>query len=120
LSWKPVRFEERLHVVRDIAPNVMEVAIPPMVVQTLVENAIKYGVSRDPQPSDVSITARLDGDALEVKIGNTGTITRSTTAPASASAMRPIASIASGAKRHRCASQKIGPGTSPPTLRIPR
>lgn len=74
LELEGVRFEERLRVVRDIAADALGVQVPPMVVQTLVENAIKYGVSRDPEPSEVSISARVDTESLEVRVGNTGTI----------------------------------------------
>ena len=120
LELEAVRFEERLHVVRDIAPNVMEVAIPPMVVQTLVENAIKYGVSRDPQPSDVSITAQLDGDALEVKIGNSGSITplNNGTGVGLRNAADRIHRLWGEAASLRLAEDRPGHVTA--TLRIPR
>ena len=72
LDLETIRFEERLRVVRDISPATAAVAIPPMVVQTLVENAIKYGVSRRPEGGEIQLSARIDGEVLEVKVINRG------------------------------------------------
>jgi hypothetical protein len=120
LELEGVRFEERLRVVRDIAEDVMAIDVPPMVVQTLVENAIKYGVSRDPQPSDVSIAARLDGDTLEVKIGNTGSITplNNGTGVGLRNAADRIHRLWGEAASLRLAEDRPGHVTA--TLRIPR
>ena len=120
LELEGVRFEERLRVVREIATDALAVDVPPMVVQTLVENAIKYGVSRDPQPSDVSIAARLDGNALEVKIGNTGTITplNNGTGVGLRNAADRIHRLWGEAASLRLAEDRPGHVTA--TLRIPR
>ena len=72
LDLEAIRFEERLRVVRDISPATAAVAVPPMVVQTLVENAIKYGVSRRPEGGEIHLVARIEGDILEVKVINSG------------------------------------------------
>ena len=66
------RFEDRLHVVRDIAPETFDASVPPMVVQTLVENAIKYGVSRHPEVGEVRLSAQPSGDSIEIRVENTG------------------------------------------------
>ena len=76
LDLETIRFEERLRVVRDISPAALDVAVPPMVVQTLVENAIKYGISRRPEGGEVHLAARIDRDVLEVKVGNAGALAR--------------------------------------------
>jgi hypothetical protein len=120
LELEGVRFEERLRVVREIADDALAVYVPPMVVQTLVENAIKYGVSRDPQPSDVSIAARIDGGTLEVKIGNTGTITplNNGTGVGLRNAADRIHRLWGDAASLRLAEDRPGHVTA--TLRIPR
>ncbi len=74
LDLEAIRFEERLRVLRDISPAALDVAIPPMVVQTLVENAIKYGISRHPAGGEIHLAARLDSGALEVKVSNAGAL----------------------------------------------
>jgi len=74
LDLEAIRFEERLRLVRDISPAATEVAVPPMVVQTLVENAIKYGVSLHPEGGEIRLGARIDRDMLEVTVSNSGAL----------------------------------------------
>ena len=74
LGLEAIRFEERLRVTRDIAPDTADVAVPPMLVQTLVENAIKHGISRQPGGGDVHLSARIDATTLEVEVSNPGTL----------------------------------------------
>jgi LytS/YehU family sensor histidine kinase len=74
LELEAIRFEERLRVVRDISPATAAVPIPPMVVQTLVENAIKYGVSRRPEGGEIRLAARIDGEIMEVEVINSGAL----------------------------------------------
>jgi len=48
------------------------VPVPPVMVQPLVENAIKYGGQTSPRPIRVDVSARRDGDWLQVEVANTG------------------------------------------------
>ena len=75
LELESIRFEDRLRVVRNISPETFDSSVPPMVVQTLVENAIKYGVSRYPENGEVHLSAQPDGDSIEIKVENTGQLT---------------------------------------------
>jgi LytS/YehU family sensor histidine kinase len=45
LALEHVRHEERLRLKLDIAPGTLRRVLPPMLLQTLVENAVKYGIS---------------------------------------------------------------------------
>jgi two-component sensor histidine kinase len=79
LAIEQIRFEERLRVSFDIAPGVDHVRVPPMAVQTLVENAVKYGVETSADGGDIRITARraspADGVAmLQIEVANTGAL----------------------------------------------
>jgi LytS/YehU family sensor histidine kinase len=74
LELETIRFEDRLRIVRDISPDTFDAAVPPMVVQTLVENAIKYGVSRHPEVGEVRLSAQPSGDSIEIRVENTGTL----------------------------------------------
>jgi sensor histidine kinase YesM len=49
LALEQVRHEERLRLRLDIAPEALQLPIPPMLLQTLVENAVKYGISPRPR-----------------------------------------------------------------------
>ena len=62
LDIERVRFPERLNIEIDVPPELENARIPGLILQPLVENAIKYGVSRSTHPVTVSIAARaLDG-----------------------------------------------------------
>ena len=79
LALESIRFESRLRVHIDIDNAASEVPVPPMLLQTLVENAIKYGVEDRPSGSDISIRASLEDDALRVTVENAGTLTETQT-----------------------------------------
>src|SRR5665213_4547671 len=72
LALEQVRHEERLRLRLDIAPNTLQLPIPPMLLQTLVENAVKYGISRSAEGGEIAITARNEGGALRIRVSNPG------------------------------------------------
>jgi hypothetical protein len=58
LALEQVRHEERLRLRLDIAPDALQLPVPPMLLQTLVENAVKYGISPRPDGGEIAIVAR--------------------------------------------------------------
>jgi len=74
LALEAVRFEERLRVQWDIAPESSKVSVPPMLLQTLVENALKHGISRRPEGGEISIKALVRDSQLHLEVLNTGEI----------------------------------------------
>jgi two-component system, LytTR family, sensor histidine kinase AlgZ len=70
LAIEQVRFGERLQLARAIAPEALAIAIPPLIVQPLVENALRHGVAQRLDGGTVSIAARLEGEELVVAIEN--------------------------------------------------
>jgi two-component sensor histidine kinase len=74
LSLEQIRFEERLRVEWFVDPDAAEIAIPPMLLQSLVENALKHGIARRPQGGEVAIHIRLAGAELELEVLNSGWI----------------------------------------------
>ncbi|MEF3019515.1 histidine kinase, partial [Pseudomonas aeruginosa] len=46
LALEYIRFEDRLHIEYDIDEDTLDQPVPPMMLQTLVENAIKHGISK--------------------------------------------------------------------------
>ncbi|MEI9956995.1 MAG: histidine kinase [Ferruginibacter sp.] len=57
LALEHMRFEERLNVEMDIDKNTLNQQVPPMMLQTLVENSIKHGISKLVDGGVVRITA---------------------------------------------------------------
>lgn len=74
LAIEKIRFEERLRVVQRIETGLDDVLIPPMVVQTLVENAVKYGIERNTQGGELRIRVVRERDMVRIEVTNTGTI----------------------------------------------
>ena len=57
---------------RRIDTQVLRLTVPPMLVHTLVENAIKHGVSRHPGGGVVGIDAETVGSMLSIRVTSTG------------------------------------------------
>jgi signal transduction histidine kinase len=77
LALETIRFEERLKVAYDIDPETLELPIPPMMLQTLVENAIKHGISRIITGGTVLIGSHVRNMQHEITIENTGQLSAS-------------------------------------------
>jgi hypothetical protein len=74
LALEQVRLEERLRVRLDVEPDTLGLPIPPLLLQTLVENAVKYGISNRPEGGEIAIVARREGDSLRLQVTNPGSI----------------------------------------------
>ena len=72
LKLEAVRLEERLTVEQSITPDALRARVPPMLIQLLVENAIKHGISELPAGGVVNITAGVSTGRLDVRVTNTG------------------------------------------------
>lgn len=72
LSLEKVRYEERLQIQWQIDPNSKSIQVPPMMLQTLVENAIKHGVQKAQRWGFIVINTSLEANFLNIKIRNTG------------------------------------------------
>jgi hypothetical protein len=78
LGIEKLRFDERLQVSIDIPPDLALTPVPPMVLQTLVENAVKHGVERMVAACQVRISAALGEDGLvRVVVRNQGRLAAS-------------------------------------------
>jgi two-component sensor histidine kinase len=66
------RFPERLRVTIDVPPELEQALVPGFILQPIVENAIKYGVSRSIDPVTVAIRARAEGGDLLISVVDDG------------------------------------------------
>jgi signal transduction histidine kinase len=74
LALEATRFEERLHVSLEVDQEARKCAIPAMLVQTLVENAVKHGISQLPGGGAIRVWGITERESLVVKVENTGSI----------------------------------------------
>jgi sensor histidine kinase YesM len=72
LGIEAVRFPQRLVTVFDVPDDLGDVRVPGLILQPLVENAIKYGVAVSPAPVTVAIRARSDGRNLRIIVEDDG------------------------------------------------
>lgn len=70
LAIEKVRFGERLKVTIDCALQTPEARIPRMLLQTLVENAVRHGIAPLPEGGEISIRSSVDGTMLRIRIAN--------------------------------------------------
>jgi len=74
LELEHIRFEDRLNVEYDIDEDTLDQMVPPMMLQTLVENAIKHGISKQVSGGKIKIISDFRGDHHELIVQNTGTL----------------------------------------------
>ncbi len=74
LALEKIRFEERLKYEVKVDPKSGRIEIPPMMIQTLVENGIKHGITKRTEGGKISIETSLSDSKLFIKIKNTGQI----------------------------------------------
>ncbi|HEX6048488.1 MAG TPA: sensor histidine kinase, partial [Gemmatimonadaceae bacterium] len=72
LDIELVRFGDRLRVSWDIDPDVRTALVPPLILQPLVENALRHGIARRPGPASLRVAARRSGLHLELVVRDSG------------------------------------------------
>lgn len=72
LALEHIRFEDRLRVEYEVDEDTLDQPVPPMMLQTLVENAIKHGISKRIEGGVIRIISDFVGDQHELIVQNTG------------------------------------------------
>ncbi|WP_336985324.1 sensor histidine kinase [Altererythrobacter aquiaggeris] len=72
LDIERMRFEERLRTEFRISPEAAKACLPSLLLQPLVENAIKYAVGPQEEGAQISLTAQLVGKRLRIAVSDTG------------------------------------------------
>jgi two-component system LytT family sensor kinase len=73
LAVEHIRFEDRLQYTIDVPAALRRCRIPPMIIQPLVENAVKHGITQNRAGGRVSIVARRNGGNLRISVVDNGT-----------------------------------------------
>jgi two-component system LytT family sensor kinase len=66
------RFGSRLHVEMEVQPEVLDAQVPSLVLQPLVENAIRHGIAPNTRPGWIAVHASRDRDELQLQIRDSG------------------------------------------------
>lgn len=74
LALEHIRFEDRLQVEYEIDEDTLDQQIPPMMLQTLIENAIKHGIGKSKEGGLIKIISRFIENHHELIVHNTGLI----------------------------------------------
>ena len=72
LALENMRFEDRLKIEYQIDEDTLNQPVPPMMLQTLVENAIKHGISKQIDGGLIKVISEFKGDFHELTVQNTG------------------------------------------------
>jgi len=76
LGLESIRFEERLKTEFNIHPDSHDYHVPPLMIQTIVENGIKHGISKLTSGGIIQLKTHIEGDKLIIRIRNSGQLTR--------------------------------------------
>lgn len=72
LAIEQVRFQDRLRIQVDLTPELLDLRLPSFILQPLVENALKHGLSDRPQGGTLHLRARRDSESLVIEIQDDG------------------------------------------------
>ena len=72
LEIEKMRFEDRLRPSFEVDPRVAKARLPSLLLQPLVENAIKYAVTPQEDGAEISVVARLAGERVQIAVSDTG------------------------------------------------
>jgi two-component system, LytTR family, sensor kinase len=74
LSLEEMRLEERIKYKISVDPKSSKMEIPPMMIQTLVENGIKHGIAKRTSGGEIFVSTKLENSNLYINIRNSGQI----------------------------------------------
>ena len=72
LAIEMIRFGDKLRFVKDIDPATLDMLVPSMLLQPIVENSIRHGLSSKVDGGTVRVQSRLLGDRLQILVEDDG------------------------------------------------
>ncbi|WP_046756289.1 sensor histidine kinase [Kordia jejudonensis] len=74
IALSKIQLEDRLEYVQEVKNELTQIKIPPMILQMLVENAIKHGVSNQKNGGKITLIVTDNNDKIILQVNNTGTL----------------------------------------------
>ncbi len=72
IELSKIQLEDRLHFIQEITPDTIAYTIPPMLIQMLVENAIKHGISKEINGGEIILKIHKIQEYIQIEVRNTG------------------------------------------------
>src|SRR2546423_11676094 len=72
LDIQQIRFQDQLRITIDIAPETLDANVPSLMLQPLVENAIKHGIGNRAEGGEVTVRAWRDETRLHLEVHDDG------------------------------------------------
>jgi LytS/YehU family sensor histidine kinase len=72
LDLEHVRYEDRLNYTIEVNPDLSDCLLPPFIIQSQVENAIKHGISSIPGKGHIRVEVFSENNSLRINVSNTG------------------------------------------------
>lgn len=72
LELEKMRFEDRLRYSIDCDPNTLQQFIPPLIIQTLVENSIKHGIEKRKDGGCIQVNVERAHGSIDIRVQSTG------------------------------------------------
>ncbi len=72
IDLSKIQFENRLEFVKELDKDVLQLQIPPMIIQLLIENAAKHGIANLKQGGRIVLSLKQEGELLVIEVRNTG------------------------------------------------
>jgi two-component system LytT family sensor kinase len=73
LTIEQRRFGERLRITQKFAPDILDALVPTLILQPIVENAIRHGIESHRGAGEIAVCARMEGDKLKLSVSDNGT-----------------------------------------------
>jgi two-component system, LytTR family, sensor kinase len=118
LDIERVRFRDRLTVAIDAPPQILDARVPYLILQPLVENAVRHGVAKHAGPGHIAVRASAEGSSLHLDVEDNGSEANAASAP-----LKPGIGLSNIGARLRqlygpAAALSINPGDGTRGLRV--
>lgn len=70
LEIEKIRFQDRLRIILEIAPEALDAQVPHLLLQPLVENAVRHGISKMIEQGEIYISAAQNGQRIHLRVRN--------------------------------------------------